>query len=51
MKLCKNIFAGKTTLDNAHKDQSDILNEFIDFKRRNKPRNKEKKLMEILLKV
>ena len=40
--LTKNAFDGKITLDNAHKDQSDLLNDCIDF-RGTKPRNIEKK--------
>ena len=31
--IAKIIFAGKITLDNADKDQSDLLNDFTDFKK------------------
>ena len=41
--FAKNIFVGKSTLDNADKDQSDLLNDFIDFNKRAKPRDIEKK--------
>ena len=41
--FAKTIFAGKITLDNADKDQSDLLNDFIDFKKETKLRNTEKK--------
>ena len=47
------IIAGKIILDNVDKDQRDLLNNFIDFKKRAKPRNREKKKKqkEIQLKV
>ena len=52
MIFCKNIISGKITLDNVDKDQSDLLNGFIDFKKRTKPRDRErKKVKEIQLKV
>ena len=38
----KNIFAGKITLGNSNKDQSDLLNNFIDFNKRTKLRDIEK---------
>ena len=41
--FAKTIFASKITLDNADKDQSDLLNDFVDFKKETKPRNTEKK--------
>ena len=39
----KNIFAGKITLDNAGKDQSDLSNDFVDFRKGAKLRDIEKK--------
>ena len=39
----KNIFAGRTTLDKADRNQHDLLNDFIDFTERTKPRNIEEK--------
>ena len=39
----KNIFGGKITLVNADKDQCDLLNDFIDFKKWTKPKYIEKK--------
>ena len=39
----KYIFAGKITLDNADKDQSNLLNEFIDSNKTTKPRDKKRK--------
>ena len=35
--LPENIFAGKIISDIADKDQSDLLNDFADFKKRVKP--------------
>ena len=40
--LQKNVFTGKITLDNTHKDQSD----FSDFRKRTKPKELEKKKLE-----
>lgn len=39
----KNTFAGEITLDNANEDQSDLLNDFVDFNKRTKPRDSMKK--------
>ena len=36
--LAKNIFGVKTTLDNADKNQGDLLNDFIDSKKGTKPK-------------
>ena len=41
--FAKYILAGKITLDNTDKDQSDLLNDFIDFRKRTKPKDLEKK--------
>ena len=43
MIFCKNFIAGKITLDNVDKDQSDLLNDFIDLKKRTNPRDRERK--------
>ena len=43
MIFCKNFIAGKITLDNVEKDQSDLLNDFIDLKKRTNPRDRERK--------
>ena len=42
--LQKKIFAGKNTLDNTDKYQRGLLNDFLDFSERTKPRDREKKL-------
>ena len=39
----KNICAGKITLNNADKDQSNLLLEIIDFNKNTKPRNSSNK--------
>ena len=41
--LAKNILGSKITLDDADKDQSDLLNELVDFQKEAKPRNKKKR--------
>ena len=43
----KSIFAGEITLDNADEDQSDLLNDFVDFNKRTKPRDRMKKKLQI----
>ena len=49
MIFLKNIITGKINLDItiynffADKDQSDLLNDFIDFKKITKPKDREKK--------
>ena len=49
----KNICAGKITLNNADKDQINLLLEIIDFNKNTKPRNSsnKKNKKEILLKA
>ena len=41
--IAKNILGGKITLDDTDKDQSDLLNELVDFQKEAKPRNKKKR--------
>ena len=41
--FAKNIYVSKITLDDADKTQSDLLNEFPDFKKGTRPRNKKKR--------